>query len=382
MARRDAILKAVLEADRLHKEFDTKARALLGAGRIDVFGMLVSRDIPVMFRPLKSLLGAYIDDPDRGVIVTTQRPLPVQRFTAAHELGHAALGHEASLDEEDILTRALFVTEASYDPREIQANAFATQLLTPPWLLVQHMKRQGWTRESLADARIVYQLALRMGSSYAATCYALAESKGIVTGKAGRRQTGGEGVSLLSQEEVDHPAAPGVLRGGHPAPSAATVTRPVRAGVRVRQQRAFPRDRSFTQALPASPHAPAVGQHVLVGTARLLQGHCQDGQGLPAVFLADEAGQLRHQVIPPREPGRVDRVPGTPFVKDTSPPPFELVRPVPQAGGPLEVLPSDSRLLLPVEQLDPKLQLLQGLPDLRGELLRGQVVQSDPRGVP
>ncbi len=86
MAWRDAILNAVLEADRLHREFDTKARAEAGKARIDVFGMLVSRDIPVMFRPLKGLLGAYIDDPNRGVIVTTQRPLPAQRFTAAHEL--------------------------------------------------------------------------------------------------------------------------------------------------------------------------------------------------------------------------------------------------------------------------------------------------------
>jgi len=141
--------------------------------------MLLNRDIPVIFRPLKGLLGAYLDDPDQGVIVTTQRPLPVQRFTAAHELGHVALGHEASIDKEDILTRALFVTEASYETPELQANAFATQLLTPPWLIVQHMKRQGWTFENLNDPVVVYQLSLRMGSSYSATCYALAESKSI-----------------------------------------------------------------------------------------------------------------------------------------------------------------------------------------------------------
>ncbi len=179
MGRRDAILNAVLEADRLHKEFDTKARAEGGEGRIDVFGMLVSRDIPVMFKPLQGLLGVYIDKPDKGVMVTTQRPLRVQRFTAAHELGHAELGHEASFDEEDVLTRALFVTESGFDIREIQANAFATELLTPQWLIVHHMKRQGWARENLTDASVVYQLALRMGSSYSAMCYALADSKGI-----------------------------------------------------------------------------------------------------------------------------------------------------------------------------------------------------------
>jgi Zn-dependent peptidase ImmA (M78 family) len=179
VARRADILNAVVEADRLHREFGTEARAERGEGRIDVFGMLVKRDIPVLFRPLKKLLGAFVNDPDKGVIVTTQRPLPVQRFTAAHELGHAELGHETSLDGEDILARALFVTQASFDPREVQANAFATELLTPPWLIVQHMTRQGWKRENLTDPVVVYQLALRMGSSYSATCYALAESGGI-----------------------------------------------------------------------------------------------------------------------------------------------------------------------------------------------------------
>jgi hypothetical protein len=112
-------------------------------------------------------------------MVTTERPLRVQRFTAAHEFGHAALGHEASLDGNEILTAELFATTSSYGTSEIQANVFAAQLLTPPWLIVHHMKRQGWTRASLTDPVVVYQLSLRMGSSYSATCYALEESKGI-----------------------------------------------------------------------------------------------------------------------------------------------------------------------------------------------------------
>jgi Zn-dependent peptidase ImmA (M78 family) len=179
VSRRDDILTAVYEADRLHKEYDSEARAKSGEGRVDVFEMLVNRDIPVMFRPLKNLLGAYLDDPGQGVIVTTQRQLRVQRFTAAHELGHAALGHKTSLDAEDVLMRALFDTGARFDPREIQANAFATELLTPQWLIVEHMNRQGWKRDTLTDPVVVYQLALRMGSSYSATCYALQECKGI-----------------------------------------------------------------------------------------------------------------------------------------------------------------------------------------------------------
>ncbi len=179
MALRADILNAVNEANRFHKEYDTEARAKSGEGRIDVFGILVEKDIPVMFRPLRNLLGAYIDEPGQGVMVTTQRQLPVQRFTAAHELGHAALGHEASLDEEEVLTRALFDRGAQFDSREIQANAFATALLTPQWLIVQHMERQGWSREDLTDPVVVYQLSLRMGTSFSATCYALVDCKGI-----------------------------------------------------------------------------------------------------------------------------------------------------------------------------------------------------------
>lgn len=177
MNRRAEILAAIAEADRLHEFHNSQARTAEGHGRIDVFEMLVEKDIPILFRPLKNLLGAYVDDPGQGVMITTQRPLPVQRFTAAHELGHAALGHEASYDEEEVLTRALFFGDDRFDSREIQANAFAMELLTPRWLIAQHMRRQGWRPNDLNDPKTVYQLSLRMGSSYTATVYALKNYK-------------------------------------------------------------------------------------------------------------------------------------------------------------------------------------------------------------
>ncbi len=175
---RAAIMNAVLEADRLHKQFDTKGRADRGEGRIDVFGMLVHRDIPVMFRPLDKLLGVFIDDGAPGVMVTTQRQLPVQRFTAAHELGHAVLGHEPSFDKEDILARSPF-GDQHYDLQEIQANAFASELLMPRWLLANHMQRQKWAPTDFADPDVVYQLSLRLGTSYSATCHTLLYHKVI-----------------------------------------------------------------------------------------------------------------------------------------------------------------------------------------------------------
>jgi Zn-dependent peptidase ImmA (M78 family)/predicted secreted protein len=179
LALRDELLSAVYEASRFHRDYDAQSRATSGEGRIDVFGMLVGKDIPVMLRPLNNLLGAYIDQPDQGVMITTRRQLPVQRFTAAHELGHAALGHQTSLDEEEILSRALFDRKASFDTREVQANAFAAALLTPQWLIVHHVQRQNWNRSDLTDPFVVYQLSLRMGSSYSATCYALLDCRAI-----------------------------------------------------------------------------------------------------------------------------------------------------------------------------------------------------------
>jgi hypothetical protein len=56
VARREEILQAIYEADRLHVKYDSKARAERGEGRIDVFSMLLDRDIDLMFRPLKNLL--------------------------------------------------------------------------------------------------------------------------------------------------------------------------------------------------------------------------------------------------------------------------------------------------------------------------------------
>lgn len=172
---RAAILNAVAAADRLHNQFDTRSRVDRGDGRIDVFGMLVSQKIPTVFRPLKGLLGAFLNEEgSAGVIVTTQRPLPVQRFTAAHELGHAILGHETSLDDEAMLARMPFTDQKPRgDVREVQANAFASELLMPKWLLAKHMIRQAWKPADLTRPETVYQLSLRLGTSYAAACNTL-----------------------------------------------------------------------------------------------------------------------------------------------------------------------------------------------------------------
>lgn len=107
-SRREAILHGTKEAARLHRDLGIRAKIEGRGGRIDVFGAILGLDLPLLFRPLKGLLGAYLPGPYPGIMVTNQRALPIQRFTGAHELGHAVMKHEGSLDDESILHRSPF----------------------------------------------------------------------------------------------------------------------------------------------------------------------------------------------------------------------------------------------------------------------------------
>lgn len=176
---RAAIMNAVSAAARLHSQYGSEELADHGEGRVNVFQMLVEREIPLLFRPLIGLLGAFIKDPSPGVMITTRRPLAVQRFTAAHELGHALLGHRPSLDDESILRRTPFTDRPGYDIQEVQADAFASELLVPRWLLAKHVVGQGLQPSQLGRPEVVYQLSLRMGISYRAMCYALQHHRAI-----------------------------------------------------------------------------------------------------------------------------------------------------------------------------------------------------------
>lgn len=169
----NAIRRATLAATRLHRDLNLQARVPRENGRVDVFDALARLNVPLIFKPLDGLLGAYLADPVPGVLVTTKRPLSVQRFTAAHELGHHRLGHKPSLDDDSILRRAPFVAQTGVNPQEIEADAFAAAFLLPRWLVGWHCDRQGWDDSALHRPEVVYQLALRAGTSYAAACWTL-----------------------------------------------------------------------------------------------------------------------------------------------------------------------------------------------------------------
>lgn len=157
---------------RLHRDYALQEQAASGGGRIDVFRVILQLGVPLLFRPLSGLLGAFLPRPTPGILVTTQRNLSIQRFTAAHELGHYVLEHAASLDDESILKRSPY-NRPTYSQVEIAADVFAAEFLIPKWLLLTHLSRQNWSHSEVAQPAIVYQLSLRLGTSYSATCRAL-----------------------------------------------------------------------------------------------------------------------------------------------------------------------------------------------------------------
>lgn len=184
---RAAILTGAKAAHTLHRDLGIKEQIeRSGGGRIDVFGAIAKLGATLMFQPLDKLLGAYLPGEELGVLITTKRPLPVQRFTGAHELGHLYMQHEPSVDDENILRRSPFSTSGRLSRQEREADAFASMFLAPAWLLALTLERQQWTALVLSNPQYVYQLSLRIGTSYRATCHALERHKVITRDQCSR----------------------------------------------------------------------------------------------------------------------------------------------------------------------------------------------------
>lgn len=168
MRNREAILEAVAAASHfLQDHWDDHTRPL------DLIQVVRDLEVPLLFRPMKNLLGATIcpDEDACGILITSERPRTVQRFTLAHEIGHVILGHKMKFD-----TNETMVFRGGVDHRPIEeqtADHFAAHILAPRPLLAHLASRQKWMKADLQKPRIIYQLALRLGLSFAATCIAL-----------------------------------------------------------------------------------------------------------------------------------------------------------------------------------------------------------------
>lgn len=155
MVSMQARRRALQEADTLLRDLDVAQDE-----PVDVFAMIQQLDLVLVFNNLKTILGALVPQGDGGIMLSTQRGAAVQRYTAAHELGHWVLDHESAFDTEaDLYT-------PSHD-REQLAQIFASQLLMPPPLVFATAASYGVDATS-ATAPTVYLMARDMGASYEA----------------------------------------------------------------------------------------------------------------------------------------------------------------------------------------------------------------------
>jgi hypothetical protein len=116
--------------------------------------------VEVRFAELPSAEGVY--SPGKpAIIVSSLRPPGRRAFTCAHELGHHAYGHGEQFDE--------LVEERgkrrAYDPKEFEADCFASALLMPKTALLKGMATRGWSPGNISTEQ-VYMLSSWLGVGY------------------------------------------------------------------------------------------------------------------------------------------------------------------------------------------------------------------------
>jgi predicted secreted protein len=129
---------------------------------VDPFAAIESLGLQLVIADLDNLLGAVLPHGHGGVLVTSQRGAGVQRYTAAHEIGHWILHqNQLRLDSRDD------ILGAPTDELERQAQLFAAYFLMPPPLMQAAADRHGVTRSGADPAR-VYLISRDLHVSYEA----------------------------------------------------------------------------------------------------------------------------------------------------------------------------------------------------------------------
>lgn len=156
---------ASIAAAQAHDELGVDVSAV----PIDVASAIATAGVELMHRPMPALFGAYLADmPVKGILVNNRMSRAVRRHTAAHELGHHQLGHGTMYDAgaTDDLMRPMSVTSGASSV-ERTAEAFATWFLMPLRTVRAALQACGFSPPLTAAQ--VYQLSLRLGTTYAAT---------------------------------------------------------------------------------------------------------------------------------------------------------------------------------------------------------------------
>lgn len=156
---------AHIAATQAHDELGIDPRIL----PIETSESIARAGVSLMYRPLPSLFGAYIADPQApGILINCRLDRAVRRHTAAHELGHHQLRHgtvyDGGADSDD--AEPPVVLSRLPDHEKI-AEAFAVWFLMP--LAGVRAVLGTMVASGGMNAECVYQLALRLGTSYATT---------------------------------------------------------------------------------------------------------------------------------------------------------------------------------------------------------------------
>jgi Zn-dependent peptidase ImmA (M78 family)/predicted secreted protein len=143
-----------------------RARRDLGVAMdrpVDIYRAIRAMRLWLLFQPLDGLFGMYQrQDTAAGVVISVKVHPALQRYTAAHELGHHVMGHEAGIDPERNITRW-----TSLNSQELGAQMFAAEFLMPLAAVNAAASSLGIGPGNLGPLA-VYQLSLRLRTSYSA----------------------------------------------------------------------------------------------------------------------------------------------------------------------------------------------------------------------
>jgi Zn-dependent peptidase ImmA (M78 family) len=130
---------------------------------IDPFAVIDQLGLTLNITKLDNLLGAVVPHGDGGVLITSERSPAIQRYTAAHEIGHWIL-HEDHLRMDG---EAEILGQPSSE-MERQAQLFAGYFLMPPPLLNQAIAAYD-LRSGGIQPEHVYRLSRDLDVSYEAS---------------------------------------------------------------------------------------------------------------------------------------------------------------------------------------------------------------------
>ncbi|MCT1538519.1 MULTISPECIES: ImmA/IrrE family metallo-endopeptidase [Lysinibacillus] len=174
LSKAEIIKTATAEANRVLSKFDFSYTE-----PIDIFRIIEGNNIIINFQKIDKLAGAYIPETQKnrpGILINENLPITRQRYTAAHELCHYIRKDPPSLDT----SSELFMEEYKRDEKEQIAEVFASCILMPRKLVNNILKQMGVVELTPFS---VYELSLRMDTSYQATVNRLASLRIIKSGR-------------------------------------------------------------------------------------------------------------------------------------------------------------------------------------------------------